>query len=798
MKVSISLFFCLLIGLVINTNAQQTISDLPRTCATMEQDSINKILYPQRNTLDDFEESIQQRMKEILTREKASGRTQALVLTIPVVVHVIHNGEAVGSGMNLSKAQIQSQIDVLNEDFRRRAGTPGFNNNPVGADIEIEFCLSPVDANGNALTDPGIHRYNGNKTSWTREEIEGSLKSSTTWNSNLFYNIWTVKFGGTSSNLLGYAQFPDQSGLGGLNETGGSASTDGVVIQYTSFGSVDKGSFPIMQAPYNKGRTLSHETGHWLGLRHIWGDGNCADDFVSDTPPAASASTGCNVGRFSCGATNMVENYMDYSNDACMNIFTLGQKTRIRAVMDLSPRRKSLLAANLCSPIVADVPTPDFSTENLKCVLLGSRVTFTDLSTNFPSEWHWTFEGGDPGTSTERNPKVRYNSIGSFKVSLWAKNSLGISDTLVVDDYIVVSEQGLCRDINNFKPENTASTIKLAEFGNYTGYLTGHNSAKSKGVSEFFINECGYKYISGVNIRFGHVYATSEDATVTVFVWNALGPQRAPGAVIERKVILLKQIQEDLANNKATEIVFDRETPVFSLPYQVGLELNYDDGDTLAIQSSLDGESTNATSWIKNEASVWSTYTIAFGANIAMDIEPVIGMNPSVQVSASKQLVYPGEEVTLNGRGASIFVWNTDDGEVQNYSGPQLIIRPTETTVVTTNGSGLELCNKVANTTIYVREDVTGIDDPLIANSVSLYPNPGQGSLNISIENNFIGDVDIHILSIIGNDISQSITLKKESKKLSHTINTSYLQPGVYLIKINLGGRRVTKKWITY
>lgn len=795
MKVRSAILLILFVGSFIHAKAQQPIIEPPRTCATMEQDSINKIRFPQRSTLDDFEESIQRKVREIQGRTKSSGRTQALLMTIPIVVHVVHNGEPVGSGMNISKAQIQAQIEVLNEDFRKKAGTPGFNNSPVGADIEIEFCLSPVDQNGVTLSEPGIHRYNGNKSSWTRDEIEGSLKSSTIWNPNLFYNIWTVKFGGTSSNLLGYAQFPDQSGLSGLNETGGPASTDGVVVQYTSFGSTDKGSFPIMQPPYNKGRTLSHETGHWLGLRHIWGDGNCADDFVSDTPPAASASSGCQVGRFSCGATNMVENYMDYSNDACMNIFTLGQKARIQAVMELSPRRKSLVAANLCSPSVADVPTPNFSSDK-QLVLLGGEVNFTDLSTNFPNEWNWTFEGGSPSASVDRNPKIKYLTPGLYKVTLSATNSLGTSDLLEISNYIEVSEEGLCGTTSNFDDTYTPSVIPLSDYGNYSGYLTGHNSLKSKAISEIFANTLGYEFISGVNITFSHLYTLREDATVTVVVWNARGPQRAPGSVIERKVVLFKQIQEDIASNRATAIVFDRETPVFSKPYHVGIELNYDEGDSLVVQSSLDGESTNATSWLQDNSGIWSPYAIAFGANIAMNIEPIIGMNPSVQVSASEQLIYPGEEVTLNGRGASIFVWNTDDGTVQNYSGPQLIIQPTSTTVVTTTGSGLELCNKTATTTIYIRENIAGADDYISASNITLFPNPGQNILNVAIENSFRGEVNLQVQSVIGNEIYPAATLKKDDDKIIHSINTSTLSAGIYFIKINLGGRTVIKKWI--
>jgi PKD repeat protein len=802
MKIGFFLILCLSIGGATASLAQSIPAGLgttpPPQCATMEQDSINRLRYPGRPTLDDFEDAIRIRVNEIIARNKA-GRTQATVVTIPIIVHVVNNGEAIGTGLNISQAQVQAQIDVLNEDYRKKVGTPGGSStNPVAADIEIEFCLSPVDENGKPMAEPGIDRYNGGKTSWTKEDIEASLKSTTIWNPNLFYNVWTVKFGGTSANLLGYAQFPDQSGLSGLNETGGPASTDGVVVQYSSFGSADKGNFPVMQAPYNKGRTLSHETGHWLGLRHIWGDGDCADDFVSDTPTQQSSSSGCPVGRFTCGTTNMIENYMDYTNDACMNIFTLGQKARMQAVMQLSPRRTSLLAANLCSPAVAAAPKTNFSTDNLTCVLLGSEVNFTDLSSNFPTEWHWTFEGGDPGTSTDRNPKVHYNTPGNFKVSLWSKNSIGPSDTLTLVDYIIVSSQGLCLNFNNFLPAYTPSTLPLSQFGTYTGYLTGHNSLKSSGVSEFFANACGYNFVSGVKIRFAHAYSTAEDATVTVILWNARGPQHAPGSVIERKVVLLKQIQEDLANNQPTTIVFDRESPVLSKPFQVGVELTYTTGDSVAIQSSANGEATNASSWIRNNAGTWQPYTIALGANIAMNIEPIVGMDPSVQVSASKLLVYPGEEVVLNGHGASIFVWSAEDGSVQNVAGPQLIAHPSVTTTFMTIGSGLKLCNDTTYTTIYVRQNVTGLEpDPLVA-GISLFPNPGTGQLNVVVENTLRSAVTIRLYSILGIEVTDPVFAQKSGDRLISTLDASTLRPGIYLVTIKLGERSVVRKWVKY
>jgi len=781
--------FLLLLILSAGAFAQQL--PVAEPCATMQEDIKSRMRFPQRGSLDDLESIIQKKIKEI-ELAKAQGRTENVVLNIPIIVHVVHNGEAVGTGTNISQAQVQAQIEVLNEDFRRAPGTPGFNSNPVGADIELEFCLSPVDQNGNVMAEPGIHRYNGSRADWTTEQIENILKPTTIWNTNLFYNIWTVRFASANASLIGYAQFPDQSGLAGL-PTSGPASTDGVVVRFQSFGSVDKGTFPVMVAPYNRGRTLTHETGHWLGLRHIWGDGGCgADDFVTDTPNADGPSSGCPIGRISCSGVNMVENYMDYTNDACMNIFTQGQKTRMLAVLQVSPRRKSLVEGNLCNPIVADVPTPNFDVNNTT-VLLGGEVSFTDLSTNFPTSWSWTFTGGDPATSTQRNPVVRYNSPGTYAVTLVATNTLGSSVLLERVSYIDVSEEGLCNTENNFKSTNTPSLIKLSAFGAYTGYLTGHNSKRYGAISEYFNNPLGYQKISGVNINFGKIKIINEDATIDVVVWNARGAQNAPGSVIERKTVLLQQIAADVAANRPTTIYFDRETPVFGRPYQVGLELAYE-GDTLAVRSSANGQSTGVTSWLKTQAGIWTPYTIELGANIAMDIAPVVGMKPSVQVSSSALLVNPGQQVILNGRGASIFVWNADNGSVVNYTGPQLIVNPIQTTTYVTTGSGLDLCNNTASTTIFVSGDVVGVKEESVDTQVSFYPNPGK-TLTVRIQNTKTGPVNVALLSTTGNTIHRNI-IQKSTNELEHTIDVSGLALGLYLISVEQGDKKVYRKWI--
>lgn len=759
------------------------------TCGTMRQDSIRRVKYPELGSLEDFEIRLNKTIRSIPSI--SHGKTQALV-TIPIVVHIVHNGEPVGSGTNISREQVESQIEVLNEDFRRKAGTRGFNNNPVGADIEIEFCLSPVGPNGEQLQEPGIHRHNGGKASWTEAEIENDLKPSTIWNPNLFYNVWVLNFGGTSSSLLGYAQFPSPPHPAGIPSDGG-ASTDGVVCQYSSFGSTDKGTFPVLQAPYDKGRTLTHETGHWLGLRHIWGDGPCATDYVDDTPTAHGKNSGCPVNRLSCDNVNfeMVENYMDYTDNACMNIFTQGQKARMVAVMEFSPRRKSLIEASVCANVAPAPPVANFSSDRT-FVLMGGEVAFTDLSSNFPTAWKWTFEGGDPATSAVRNPKVKYPNPGSFKVRLESTNSLGTSDPFEIEGYITVSTEGICSQATNFADTLTNTVLKLSEFGSHTGYAVGHNSEKIKAFSDYYTNQLGFRYLRGVEIYFARAYATTEDAKAIVTVWNARGVQNGPGSVIERKEILLKQIIEDIDAGRPTVAIFDRETPVFSRPYHVGIELTYS-GDSLAVYSAANGEPKFPTPWVQSQSGVWSPYSTAYGINTVLKISPLVGMNPSVQVSASKLLVNPGEEVILNARGASIFTWSSTDNAVQQVPGPQIKVNPFQTTVYETKGSGLELCDSTTYTTIYVKGSITGVDQS--RSELSVFPNPGSESINIQFADEYRGTVNLSVIAVTGVRLKQASFAKAEDH-FTGSVDVPDLPPGVYIIAVKSGDTTRHARWM--
>ena len=254
-----------------------------------------------------------------------------LVVTIPVVFHILYNTAA----ENISEAQVMSQLDILNEDFRRLNADQD-NVWSQAADTQIEFCLASQDPNGNP-TD-GILRVPTNLTSFgTNDAMKfTSQGGSDAWPASDYMNFWVCDLG---SSLLGYAQFP-----------GGPASTDGIVCNYTATGSTGTAS-----APFDLGRTATHEVGHYLNLRHIWGDGGCgASDFVDDTPDSDGPNYGCALGSAACGTTDMVQNYMDYSDDACMNLFTQGQSDRMNALFAPGGARASLVSSPGCTPAVPD------------------------------------------------------------------------------------------------------------------------------------------------------------------------------------------------------------------------------------------------------------------------------------------------------------------------------------------------------------------------------------------------------------------------------------------------------------
>lgn len=265
--------------------------------------------------------------------------TPRSVITIPVVFHIIHNGEPVGVGANISTAQILSQLDVLNEDFRRLNTdiyiTPSAFRG-ASDDALIEFCLAQQDELGNPTN--GIERIQGVQSSYDASEFNTLEKPYSVWDRDKYMNFWTCNI----PSLSGYATFPS-----------GPANLDGVVIKYDQVGNTGN-----VNPPFDLGRTATHEVGHWLNLRHIWGDapGCSIDDSIPDTPLQDVATPIGTCPTFpvltnSCSPNYpgiMFYNQMDYSGDVCLTMFTVGQTSRMDAAL-FGPRA-SLLFSNGCNP----------------------------------------------------------------------------------------------------------------------------------------------------------------------------------------------------------------------------------------------------------------------------------------------------------------------------------------------------------------------------------------------------------------------------------------------------------------
>ncbi len=301
-----------------------------RNCGTM--DHLNQIrqndpTLDQRMQLEEFT------IQNWINNNPESSSSS--IITIPVVVHVVYKT----SSQNISNTAIYSQITVLNEDFRKLnadASSVPSAFSGVAADCQIEFCLAVRDPSGNTTT--GITRtYTTSSSFSTNDDVKhNSSGGKDAWSTSDYLNIWVCNISG---GILGYAQFPNS----------GASNEDGVVCDYAYFGDVGA------TYPYDKGRTATHEVGHWLNLRHIWGDATCGTDYVSDTPTQSTSNGGCpsfpSTSNCSGNGSNgdMFMNYMDYTYDACMYMFSSGQKTRMRATLNGS--RSSLLSSIGCVPV---------------------------------------------------------------------------------------------------------------------------------------------------------------------------------------------------------------------------------------------------------------------------------------------------------------------------------------------------------------------------------------------------------------------------------------------------------------
>jgi PKD repeat protein len=337
------------------------------------------------------------------------------IYIVPVVFHVIHNY----GPENISKAQIEDQIRIFNEDFRFQSSDTGLIIDAfkdIAADSKIEFRLAKLDPDGNC-TD-GITRTVSDVTYAGDESVK---QIAPTWNREdvSYLNIWVVN---RIPGAAGYSYYPYPNDL----------SYAGILITYSYVGSIEEGSA-------SRSRTLTHEAGHFFDLAHPWGSTNdpeistnCEiDDGIEDTPNTIGHTT-CNLSAVSCGSLDNIQNYMDYTY--CGRMFTWGQADKMHAALYSNENRNllwqedNLIRTGVMDPeaIAVCEPVSDFGQDKtIGCENIA--IQFYDLSynTDVIESWHWTFEGGEPAESFDQNPVINYPNAGNYDVSLTVGNTAG-------------------------------------------------------------------------------------------------------------------------------------------------------------------------------------------------------------------------------------------------------------------------------------------------------------------------------------------------------------------------------------
>jgi len=396
-----------------------------------------------------FEKWIQEKIRFKRTRLRTAGKAQLNVYRIPVVVHVIHNGEQIGEGSNLAESRIIQQIESINKDFRRlnddRVNTPAIFDD-LAADVHIEFVFAKQDPEGNPTN--GITRKVGNREIYNVNNSSiRLLREEIYWPPADYLNIYSLDLSG----FLGFANQPNSDILTDLNDPG--IPIDGVLIDFEYLG-----INPLASQFSSFGRTLTHEIGHYLGLYHIWGNNGCAnDDYVDDTPVQdtdnSNLGSPCTFPKEDPACTDepeMFQNYMDYTDDFCMNLFTIGQRERMRIVLENSVNRASLLT----SPGLVE-PIGKFEND-LSLTSIEAPIVTNDLSPSINLSIR--NRGSESVTNLEINiSKDDFFSTASFNVSeLSTGASTSIFPELILDeglnlfDFEVLSANGIA-DESDFK-----------------------------------------------------------------------------------------------------------------------------------------------------------------------------------------------------------------------------------------------------------------------------------------------------------------------------------------------------------
>lgn len=686
--------------------------------------------------------SLRLRMEQIEQQTKAyelqsAANKSAVTVTIPVVFHVLYNTN--NATQNVSDARLIEQINVLNKDFSHTNADA--NNAPavfkaLAANTNIQFCIAVRDPNGAATT--GIIRKFTNVANATFPYPSNDMKSNATggddpWPAASYLNIWIC---GISNGILGFAYLPPAP-----------ANIDGVVLLNTTVGGP---AAPGTLAPYNLGRTATHEVGHYLNMNHIWGDANCGNDQVADTPTQQTSNFGCpSFPHVTCSNGpngDMFMNFMDYVDDNCMNLFSAGQSTRMNALFATGGARVGLVTSQGCVPVGGSCGTP--ASQQVNAISQTDAAFYWAAVVGATS---YEFQYRVTGTTTWTTVTTTTNNYGAV--------GLGLFTPSTTYDYRV---RAICSGVaGTYTAIANFTTLAATGCGKPTN-LAALNIQQTTAAINWFAVAGATKYRVQYRVN-GTTTWTSVNATTSPKVISGL----LAGTVYQCRV----RATCGTTNSSWTSIInfttlsasgcngVDNYEPNNTKATATPIAINFDAYPLISSTTDLDFLSfstTNAAPKLKVTVDgLPADYDVklydASGAQIA---------NSSLAGLASEQIIYNTQSV-----GSSYKI------QVFGYNGAF-------------NATSCYHVRISTSATAFREESIISSDEK---SSVSVFPNPSHGNLTITLESDNDQSTTINIVDLTGRNVMQ---LVKDVTDGTNTIDVDLhgLSDGIYFVKVNTNG----------
>ncbi len=703
--------------------------------------------------------------------------------TIPVVFHIMHNGQTIGTAPNLALSKLQSQINLLNQVFAGTASvTPAIAHySNFVANTGITFCLALNDPTNAPLFEAGVNRidvgtvFSANTTTMTSDAqfknfMETVIKPNTIWDPNKYLNIW-ISAVSPSISIMGYATYPTNTTLQGLGAAG-TFSTDGV---WVNAGTIGSPSDPGSVANYNHGKILAREIAHWLGVLNIWGDANCGTDYCSDTPPATGPNTVCpsaypykinSCHPSSSPGGEMTMNIMDYTPDACRYMFTNEQAIRMQTAMSQCYYRYDLGSHALCTSTVVPpgaLAVAQFSFSSPPC--FGKPFTPVNYSTGNPAPtFTWNLI---PNTATVNSgyyvaqPSFNLANQGTYTLELYASNSVTHSSVYTLTfTTINCPLEPKCLD-TLFRINRATDTLMVFNAptstavagcgGPITGFLTGSNCYKDKEFAQFYsaaqYSNTTNPQISGVIVLFNRAgtVAKSPSVNVQMNVWS--------GSFNGGPVALLKQLTVPLVDITAT---------------------------TVPTWSTI-GSPTNQVVWAANPSYTFSAkdvYAYKFEYDQAYPI-PTSGFYVGIEVpwfsSQDSVQIFSNNWLNAPLKDSIVFVRNSSNSwkKIKDYHkrNVQLAIYP------------ILSCKPPVG----LSEEAMGL-----FSNVNLMPNPNTGQFQIITTLNQPQNLKLRVYNYLGQELLRVSEPGVQNRVFD--MDLSAAPNGVYFVEISNGTDRIIKK----